>query len=627
MDGVIPAALPDRLLPLLTRIWHKLLSPSLLRLLAPALGVAIVVAGRWLWRRAGQSALGRAVRWWCLAAGGALLLAALVYLLAVHSDDPEAAAAARNPATEALGRTFPAPIAAAGAVAAAVAALAAGWSWRSARLAARERRQLAAEWRLARRRWLRGGALAGAAALAAASIACVAAAAGAPQVPAAPPYAGPSPAGHGGTLWVGTGAGLNRLISTSRGPAWEALVRPSVPLPANRVTAIAAGPAGEVWVATNGGLAQLARSGDRTHWQTATVENAGLPYPTVLGLAVDGRGVAWAATGHGAAMVRPRGSGGSGGSGNRAFTGRNAPLLHQILDAVYVDPAGRIWFGGAGGVNVYQPPASSDGEGEWLVGFNAQSTGGGLPDSQVYTIVGDSRGRVWFGTAGGAAALTPAPARHGLGAYDADRWQTFTRANAPLAHDQVHAILEDRQGRIWFGTHAGISVLDEAIPAPAGDTGVRPGARVPAYGRGRWQQFTAAGAGAAGAPLASGYWRTAGGGAPGGGGQPRGPDVPRDAGDAGASTVDVDTPGLASQAPHASSGIPHPWVRALSLGPDGRIWAGTGRGLSVYDPARPGQGWLSYHAHPVRRWTGYLWPAHWQQNILSEDVTALAWVP
>jgi ligand-binding sensor domain-containing protein len=237
--------------------------------------------------------------------------------------------------------------------------------------------------------------------------------------------------------------------------------------------------------------------------------------------------------------------------GSRAFTGVNAPLMHQIMDAVYVDPAGQIWFGSAGGVNVYRPGAGDE-PGTWPTGFNRSTTNGALPDNQVYAILGDSRGRIWFGTAHGVAALTPAPDDFGLGAYDAPRWLTFAGQPSPLAGEGVHALAEDGQGRLYFGTDSGVAVLDESEPDP---------------GR-RWLRL---------------------GGAPAG-------------------------------------GLPDPRVRALAVGPDGRLWAGTRGGLAVIDPARPQVGWRTYRAHPVRRWTGYLWPAHWESQILADDVTALAWV-
>ena len=254
---------------------------------------------------------------------------------------------------------------------------------------------------------------------------------------------------------------------------------------------------------------------------------------------------------------------------SRAFTGANAPLMHQLMDAVYVDSGGRVWFGSAGGVNVYLPGDSATtgttgtGEnGEWVTGFNRISTAGGLPDNQVYTVLGDSQGRIWFGTAGGAAVLTPDPTAFGLGAFEPSRWTTLTRPGAPLAGDEVHAIAEDSRGRLYFGTRSGISVLDESQPDPAR----------------RWRQL----------PASSPEGSAAGGGAGG-----------------------------------SAGGLPHPWVQALVVGPDGRLWAGTRGGLAVIDADRPEAGWQSYRAHPLGRWVGLLWPPLWQGHIVSDDVTSL----
>ncbi|HEX2035003.1 MAG TPA: two-component regulator propeller domain-containing protein [Chloroflexota bacterium] len=550
----------ERGLLVAAKLWLRLLSPSMVRLWAPLLGVVVFLGAWWGWRMVGRTALGRAVRWWVVATLGTGLLAGVLYGLVAMPEDPELAAVAREAGSERFGgMPYPAPLAAAGSLAVAVTALAAGWRWYLTRRLPGERRALEASWHRLRRRGRAWAALAVGLALLTAAGAGVAGAAGGAQIPALRgPSLGdqlatagattPSPAtsrggGAAGTLWVGTPAGISRLEMGPHGPRWHVLARPRVALPANQVTVITPAPDGTVWVATHGGLARYA-PGLATPWQTATVENAGLPYPTVLGLAVDQQGVAWAATGFGAAMVDPRGQ-------SRVFTQRNAPLLHQLLDAVHVDAAGLVWFGGAGGVNVYRP-ARPGREADWLAGFGRLSSAGALPDNQVYTILSDSRGRVWFGTAGGAAALTPSREAYALGTLERSRWLTLTRPDAPLAHDAVHAIVEDAQGRIWFGTKGGITVLDEGAPTPEG----------------RWQQV---GAG----------------------------------------------PGA----------LPHPWVQALAVSPDGRIWAGTRGGLAVYDPSHPDNGWLTYRAHPVRRWTGYLIPGHWEQNLIADEVTALAWVP
>lgn len=547
--------LVTRLLILAGKVWLRLLSPSTMRVLSPLLGLAIVVAGWCLCSLADRSSLGRALRWWVAAISGALFSTAILYQLAVVPDDPDARAIAREALADGLATRFPPSLALAGALAVGVATVVVAWRWRLARYTPRERAEIAGAWRAATR-WRRPlGGIVLALALAVVGAATVAGA-GASQIPAMATAPGTVPA----SLWVGTSVGLSRLVESRQGAHWEGLTRPRVPLPASHVTGIAAGPGGDVWIATHGGLARYTDADSAPQWETATVENAGLPYPTVLGLAVDRRGVAWAATGAGGAMIEGRPSGGRSSAGlsresftrsTAAFTSLNAPLMHQVLDAVHVDPQGRVWFAGAGGVNVYRP-AAPERSGEWLTGFNRYSTGGALPADQVNTIFQGGDGRVWFGTATGVAAFSPASEEFGLGAFDPAHWQTFAPPAAPLRGDAaVHAIAQDRRGRIYLGTEHGIVVLDESQT-----------------------------------------------------------DLSRRWGHIG-----VDTAG----------GLPHPWVQALTVGTDGRLWAGTRGGLAVYDPDRPLAGWQSYRAHPLRRWTGHLWPAHWEQNIIGDDVTALAW--
>ncbi len=561
----------EQLAALAGLVLARALSPSNARLLAVLLA-GVVVGILWqLWRSAGRSALARALRWWMAALSCAGILAAALYLAASLPDDAETAA--QIAASERLGHLLlPGSLAATGALAAALASVLAAWRWRHSQLSAEERAALAAEWCRLRARWRRRFMVAGGSMGLVAAALWAVASLGPPQVPALRGETiGAEAANPGRTLWVGTAAGVSRLLPAPSPTRWQAFARPLAPLPSNRVTALvstAASPPAvprddqAVWLATQAGVARFAPGAARS-WQTFTPEDSALPHRQVLALATDQRGNLWAATAKGGAMLGANAPHLGAPASERAFTNQNAPLLHQILDAVCVDHDGRVWFGGAGGVNVYEPGRAPGEPGSWPTGFTSVSTRGGLPADLVFTCLVDSHGRVWFGTASGAAVFTPDPAAYGLGAFDETRWQTFTMSSAPLPHDKVHALAEDRQGRIWIGTEGGLAVLDERASTGSG-------------GDGPWRVFTAA------AP--------------------------------------------AGAAP-AAAGLPHPWVQALLASPDGRIWAGTKGGLAVYDPAHPEQGWRSFRAHPLRRWTGLLWPPHWRENILSDDVTALAWGP
>jgi len=64
----------------------------------------------------------------------------------------------------------------------------------------------------------------------------------------------------------------------------------------------------------------------------------------------------------------------------------------------------------------------------------------GLPDISVLAILEDREGYLWFGTEDG-----------GVSRYDGQSFVTFTTEDG-LAHNHVSSILEDRGGNLWFGT-------------------------------------------------------------------------------------------------------------------------------------------------------------------------------
>ena len=480
-----------RLIALPGRLWLRLSSPAGIRLLSPIIAALLLFIAWQVWRYAGKSALGRAARWWLAAVSLAVVLGVSLTLLAAPPEDSTDAAAARAQASERAGRAvYTDGVATIGGVAVALSSLFAARSLWLACTPSNERRRIVQEWSALGGRYGRpvvtsATALLGLS-LTAFAVAIASASISPAQIPVANPGLNPGPnvetsATH--SLWVGTRIGASRLVFGPARAHWEHVQRPGAPLPSDEVTDIAAGQDGSVWIATTGGLLGRLPGANSSRWVRATVETAPLPYPTVLGVAVDRQGNAWAATISGAAGISPDGNG-------RAFTARTAPLLHQLLDAAYVDPVGRVWFGGVGGVNVYEPPASGDwgALGSWPAGFNKYATGGGLPDNLVFTIFGDSKGRVWFGTDGGAAVFTPDPEAYSLGSTDGTRWRTLGTSASPLVHDKVHAIAEDIHGRVYFGTERGLSILDESAAAGAQWTAIQyhapnasapPGSRLP----------------------------------------------------------------------------------------------------------------------------------------------------
>lgn len=84
----------------------------------------------------------------------------------------------------------------------------------------------------------------------------------------------------------------------------------------------------------------------------------------------------------------------------------------------------------------------------------------GLTKSQPSTMyddvscgLRDKAGNLWFGVAG--AKLAGMPLGQGVYRYDGNTFTNFTTKDG-LNHNTVYCMLEDKVGNIWFGTHAGI---------------------------------------------------------------------------------------------------------------------------------------------------------------------------
>lgn len=80
--------------------------------------------------------------------------------------------------------------------------------------------------------------------------------------------------------------------------------------------------------------------------------------------------------------------------------------------------------------------------------FRKYSVEEGLPQSTVYSILQDSRGFIWMGTAGG-----------GLSRFDGQKFETFTKTNG-LSDNLVRCLFEDSKHNIWIGTDNGLTVYD-----------------------------------------------------------------------------------------------------------------------------------------------------------------------
>ncbi len=109
--------------------------------------------------------------------------------------------------------------------------------------------------------------------------------------------------------------------------------------------------------------------------------------------------------------------------------GMNSSYIWSILE----DSQGNLWFGTAGGgVSRYN--------GHTFTHFTINE---GLSHNSVRSIVEDNQGNLWFGTGGG-----------GVSRYDGHSFTHYTTEEG-LSNNWVLSILEDSQGNLWFGTSSG----------------------------------------------------------------------------------------------------------------------------------------------------------------------------
>lgn len=273
-------------------------------------------------------------------------------------------------------------------------------------------------------------------------------------------------------LWVGTKTGLYcitgdtcKLYTTRNG------------LKENFINALATDNNGNVWIGTEGGGLSCWRNGVFT----SIGEKQGLKSAAITSLYVDRQNTLWIGT--------------NDGGLNRLSKGFIAPITKEnglssnTIIAIFEDNEGSLWVGtGGSGVDrikeskfiAYGKPEGFSSDlfsvvyqdskgGIWSGSFfdndihyfhNGQirnfTTQDGLPGNPFRSMVEDRRGRMWFGTSYGGALK-----------YENGTFTAYTSDKGLVAND-IRAIYEDANGKMWFGTFGGgLSVLSGKNLVPA----------------------------------------------------------------------------------------------------------------------------------------------------------------
>jgi len=278
-------------------------------------------------------------------------------------------------------------------------------------------------------------------------------------------------------------------------------------LPDDYVNCLLADHTGNLWFGTEGGLAVYDGTGFETY-----DEGDGLVDNDVVGMVEDLEGNIWAWTAYGISvltgdtilsytkgdhlagntildvMLDSRGTIHVATFEKRGITRFSDPykaVLHKreeiIRDMVEVAP-GEIWYASQGQGIIVQNKA-----GEYMLGPED-----GLTDPMVLCLLKDSQDRIWCGTyeqglfvyENGRFRNVPSQfdeepiARelmedkqgrlwilgfaNGAWMMDDGNFKRFDMAHT-LAHNEVHAVYEDKYGSIWLGTHGGVSKYGKAI--------------------------------------------------------------------------------------------------------------------------------------------------------------------
>ena len=251
--------------------------------------------------------------------------------------------------------------------------------------------------------------------------------------------------------------------------------------------------------------------------------------------------------------------------------------LQDVLgvNALYEDAEGRLWLGTiSSGAYVLDHRTGQ------VVNY---STANGLPSNLVSSFGEDATGQVWVGTWGGGAAVIGlngvrrhyhpgngleslqvrkisrdregnmllATSDYGLIVFKGERFLNLLEQDG-LLDQQVWAVMEDRNGRLWFGTDGGVSILDPTVQG----TGMIKTLQTVRTSRVR--------------------------------------SIVEDA--LGTIWIGSETNGLVHLDPNGFNPIPHPdldvliprgKVTALAVGQPGELWVGTVTGLRRYSSGAP----------------------------------------
>lgn len=139
----------------------------------------------------------------------------------------------------------------------------------------------------------------------------------------------------------------------------------------------------------------------------------------------------------------------------KEFTNVTSKVSSARFFSVLEDRKGNFWFGTIGsGVYYYDPKQPEE------KAFQHFTKAEGLVDDQVPHIYEDKSGHVWFGTLKGVSRYDGKHFRNMRANWKPVFTSLETGELPPDDHDDVNSIIEDKNGKFWFGTRGNARVYD-----------------------------------------------------------------------------------------------------------------------------------------------------------------------
>lgn len=248
---------------------------------------------------------------------------------------------------------------------------------------------------------------------------------------------------HEGNLWFTTGNGIsNYNVKTGKTTAWQN--QPGKPdvIYFNSVRAIAEDTNHDIWVATGRGVNRLNRSTGKMDF--LTIKDS-IPEAFYFSLNKTSDGTLWFGTRDfdGLYYYKPS---------ERKFHGiANHPVLKKYkgyaVRYTFEDSKKRLWFGYNGeGLMMYNP--STNKTTHWRSTDKTEKT---ITADVIVSINEDKEGAIWVSTFNGITSID----------LEKNEFISYTEKNG-LPSKIVGGIAVDDSNRVWFGTAAGLVMLEKS---------------------------------------------------------------------------------------------------------------------------------------------------------------------